>query len=303
MRRRKYRWALVLAAASLAGCTSVEALRPDIAAKPLPSRLDEIAYINSLRSAYEVVTDDHCFDGKDLRAFKAKLGQGYRKTDDPENFLSSDKCLKFKAVDGSKLAGKSALADYLTAGFGLTDLYCKRFFSIASETQQNRVFGRNLTNGVDTLVGSILTLASAGDTAIGITNGSFGLINGTLEGFDAAYLVGPDMPEVERLVKAEQTLFKETVFAKDGKSFPSSYAGARSVIESYAGICSFTGMRQLVAKSVADKTETLNQKVQETRNDTGQGQNGQAGQGQAGQSVIDRIESGRLPQATMVPVG
>ena len=64
------------------------------------------------------------------------------------------------------------------------------------------------------------------------------------------------MPEVERLVKAEQTLFKQTVFVTDGKAFPATYAGARSVIESYAGICSFTGMRQLVAKSVADKTET-----------------------------------------------
>lgn len=301
MQRGIYRWVPVLVAASLAGCTSVEGLRPDIAAKPLPSRLDEIAYINALRSAYEVSTDTHCFNGKDLRAFKAKLGQGYRETTDPENFLSSDQCLKFKTVDGAQATGKSELTNYLTAGFGLTDLYCKRFFTIASESQQNRIFGRNLTNGVDTLVGSILTLASAGDTAIGITNGSFGLINGTLEGFDAAYLVGPDMPEVERLVKAEQALFKETVFAKGGKSFPSSYAGARSLIESYAGICSFTGMRQLVAKSVTDKTEALNNKVLETR-DGEQGQRGQTGQGQAVQSAADRAEPGRLLQAT-IPSG
>lgn len=175
----------------LPGCTSVEGLRPDIAAKPLPSRLDEIAYINALRGAYEISSDTHCFTGADLRAFKAKLAQGYRETDDPENFMKDNPCVNFETVDGTNSSGKTALANYLTAGFGLTDLYCKRFFTIASESQQNRIFGRNLTNGIDTLVGSILTLASAGDTAIGITNGSFGLINGRWRALTPRIWSGP----------------------------------------------------------------------------------------------------------------
>ena len=33
-------------------CSKFDSLRPDIAAKPNPSRLDEIAYINILRSAF-----------------------------------------------------------------------------------------------------------------------------------------------------------------------------------------------------------------------------------------------------------
>lgn len=254
-------------ALSVAGCTGVEGIRPDIAAKPLPSRLDEIAYINALRGAYVVSGEENCFNGKDLSAFKAKLGQGYRDNRDPENFLENDTCLAFKSASSIDKDRRSELTDYLTAGFGLTDLYCKRFFTVASESQQNRQFGRNLANGVDTLVGSILTLSGAGKTAIGITNGSFGLIDGTLEGFDLAYLVGPDMPEVERLVKAEQALFKQTVFDEKGKAFPSNYSSARAVIEGYAATCSFTGMRQLVAKSVADKTDTLNQKVEDKRNE------------------------------------
>jgi hypothetical protein len=244
----------------LSGCTMTEGLRPDIAAKPLPSRLEEIAYINDLRAGLEITktpTDGKnvaCFNGSDLRAFKAKLGQGYRASDDPENFLNGDspQCIAFKSVDTDVNKAKTELTEYLTAGFGLTDLYCKRFFVVASESQQNRMFARNVNNGLDTLINSILTLSSAGDTAIGIVNGGFGLIDGTLEGFDLAYLVGPDMPEVERLVKAEQQVFKQAVFDDDGKRFPPTYSAARGVIESYAGICSFTGMRSLVAKSVSD---------------------------------------------------
>lgn len=258
----------LLSAAMLlvSGCTGIEGIRPDISAKPLPSRLDEIAYVNALRSAYAVSDDKNCFDGKGLTAFKAKLGQGYRESADPENFLVGDICLTFKPTSSDEDERRTELTDYLTAGFGLTDLYCKRFFTVASESQQNRQFGRNLSNGVDTLVGSILTLSGAGKTAIGITNGSFGLIDGTLEGFDLAYLVGPDMPEVERLVKAEQALFKQKVFDEDGNAFPSNYSSARAVIEGYAATCSFTGMRQLVGKSVADKTDTLNQAVEDQRN-------------------------------------
>lgn len=281
-------------------CTTVEGARPDIAAKPLPSRLDEIAYINALRAAYAVSDDEYCFTGEGLQAFKAKLSQGYRSTDDPENFLAANSCLKFKDVASDEDDAKAELTNYMAAGFGLTDIYCKRFFVVASEAQQNRQFGRNLNNGVDTLVGSILTLSGAGPTAIGITNGSFGLIDGTLEGFDLAYLVGPDMPEVERLVKAEQTLFKQTVFDENGKAFPSNYASARSVIEAYAGICSFTGMRQLVSKSVSDKTDTLNQKVEDKRNEGGQPG---AGDGTPVPVGAPAPTNQPLIQSVIVPVG
>jgi hypothetical protein len=248
----------IVAAALVSACTAVEGVRPDIASKPLPSRLDEIAYINTLRGALVKTSVENCFTGKDLPGFKAKLGQGYRGDPDPENFLSNDSCLLFKAVDTATDGGKKQMTEYLHAGFGLTDMYCKRFFVVASEAQQNRQFARNVNNGVDTLLGSILSLSNAGETAIGISNGMFGLIDGTLEGFDLAYLVGPDMPEVERLVKAEQAVFRAAFFGDTPQKLPPNYGAARAVIESYAGLCSFTGMRQLVAKSVADKTEALN---------------------------------------------
>lgn len=288
MGQRKYiarTGAIVAAAALMSACTTVEGIRPDIASKPLPSRLDEIAYINTLRGALVKTTKENCFTGKDLPGFKAKLGQGYRGDPDPENFLVGDICLEFKPIDTATTSGKKEMTEYLHAGFGLTDMYCKRFFVVASEAQQNRQFGRNVNNGVDTLLGSILSLSGAGETAIGVTNGVFGLIDGTLEGFDLAYLVGPDMPEVERLVKAEQAVFRSSVFAEGDKALPKNYAAARATVESYAGNCSFTGMRQLVAKSVADKTEALNKKAETATSgtdDDGDGTDGTTPQSPAG---------------------
>jgi len=91
-----------------------------------------------------------------------------------------------------------------------------------------------------------------------ITNSAFGFGNKSLEGYDLAYLVAPDMPEVERLVTAEQVAFRESVGGLVDDKFPQTYERARSIIESYARTCSFSGMRQLVSKSMADRTNKLN---------------------------------------------
>lgn len=260
----------VIACALLGGCAAVEEVRPDIAAKPLPSRLDEIAYINELRSAYILTRTDKsfpeelCFDGKDLRAFKSKSGQGYRQSEDPENL--GDGCVKFKKIEDGD-SEKRVLQSYLSAGFGLTDLYCERFFTVAAASDRDRKFGRTVSNGVDTLIGSVLTLSGAGRTAIGITNAGFGLIDDGFEAYDTAYLVGPDLSEVRRLVAAAQGEYRQSALNREGSGFPSTYAGARSVIERYAGLCSYTGMRELVGKSVKDKTDQINDKVENKKSD------------------------------------
>ncbi len=269
---RKFGSAVLLASAFifLGGCASIEEIRPDIAAKPIPSRLDEIAYINELRSAY-VVTEsessfpkDICFKGNGLKPFKSKSGQGYRPDPDPED--AGDGCIRFRQVPAGP-AGAKEVQDYLAAGFGLTDLYCERFFTTAAASDRNRKFGRTVSNGVDTLIGSVLTLSGAGRTAIGITNAGFGLIDNGFEAYDTAYLVGPDLSVVRRLVSAAQSEYRQGFLKADEKDVPKSYAGARSVIERYAGLCSYTGMRELVGKSVSDKTNEINEKVAKEKKD------------------------------------
>lgn len=251
--------ALVLAATSLSACASVERLRPDIEAKPVPSRLDEIAYINSLRRAYtyragEGDDPDNCYRGGDLGRFNPELSEGYALHDDEHERVSPGTCVFFRRLGDDKV--RPAILDYLDAGFGLTDIYCQRFFIVASQAAQKRRFERDTGTTVDGLVGAVLGFANASKNALEIVNAGFAAIDSTFKNIDEAFLVGPDLGNVRKLVQAAQADFRTEVFSKPDK-LPNSYAGARSIVERYAGLCSFTGMKQMVNVSVQSQTKAL----------------------------------------------
>ncbi len=250
--------ALVLAATSLSACASVERLRPDIEAKPVPSRLDEIAYINSLRRAYTYkgeAGDDtaNCYKGGDLGRFNPELSEGYALHDDEHEQIPNGNCVFFRKLSDDKI--RPAILDYLDAGFGLTDIYCQRFFIVASQAAQKRRFERDTGTTVDGLVGAVLGFANASKNALEIVNAGFAAINSTFKNIDEAFLVGPDLGNVRKLVQAAHAEFRSEAFKPE--KMPNTYAGARSVVERYAGLCSFTGMKQLVNVSVQSQTQAL----------------------------------------------
>lgn len=267
------RFALI--ALLMGGCTSFEGTRPDIAAKPVPSRFDEIAHINALRSAFEFLPSNEtdgavqrstlgCFEGRELKAFRAKSAEGYdRKVPEEYDTATESMCVFYRDLPGDPQARKEVLLDYVSAGFSLTDLYCSRFFTVVTASAQNRAFGKSVFGGVDTLMSSILTLSNAGKTAIGIANSGFGLIDTTFDAYDSAYLVAPDMANVRKLVLAAQNEYRANVLEGDNDS-PKTYATARSIIERYAGLCTFPGMRQLVNDSIAEKTDDIEENVTPT---------------------------------------
>lgn len=267
------RYALI--ALLLGGCTSFEGTRPDIAAKPVPSRFDEIAHINELRSAFEFVPSTGaatsarrstlgCFEGTDLQAFRAKSAEGYaRGVPEEYDAETATMCVYYRPLPADPQARKKILFDYVSAGFSLTDLYCARFFTVVTASAQNRTFGKSVFGGVDTLVSSILTLSNAGKTAIGVANSGFGLIDTTFDAYDSAYLVAPDMANVRKLVLAAQNEYRANVLEGD-KDFPQTYATGRSIIERYAGLCTFPGMRQLVNDSISEKTDDIEENVTPT---------------------------------------
>ena len=248
--------------ASTTACTSMEHLRPDMEARPLPSRADEVAYINDLRQAYDVVTllsskGDQlipCYTGADLRPFRPKYVQGYPDWDPNQEVVGSEKqCLQFK-----KSPGDPAITRYLESGFGLTDLYCQRYFIIATETRQSRKLQRGLFKTGDTLMNAVLSALSAGANPIAISSAGFSAIDSGYGAIDDAFVVAPTREDVRDLVHSAQQKFRAEVFGKDSKSMPESYGSARGVVEGYAGLCTFDGMRQLVANSVKETTDKLN---------------------------------------------
>jgi|GEM_PF-2397426 len=262
----------VLIALLLGGCTSFEGVRPDIAAKPVPSRFDEIAQVNALRSAFEFVPAKEpggsgqrptlgCYQGTELKAFRAKSAEGYDRRV-PEEFDRATEalCVYYRALPEDEVTRNEVLFDYVSAGFSLTDIYCARFFTVVTASAQNRAFGKSVFGGVDTLVSSVLTLSNVGKTAIGIANSGFGLIDTTFDAYDSAYLVAPDMANVRKLVLAAQNEYRADVLEGD-KDFPKTYSTARSIIERYAGLCTFPGMRQLVNDSIAEKTNDIQDNI------------------------------------------
>lgn len=303
---------LGISALALSGCSSIGGKAPAIAAKPLPSRLDEIAYINTLRSAMVLGQDPDqgsmrpdppkdsaaetkakspeagaatptpskvgtqsaattvkkggselpmlCFDGEGLPAFKTKHGQGFRRGREKEQYVDGsgkDTCVNYRKVPDDA-SGEKLIRTYLDAGFGLTDIYCRRFFTVAIAAQRDREFTRSGLASADTLVGAVLGASGAGETAMTITNAAFGFSGKLIEGYDRAFLVKAEMEDVDRLVQAEQYRFREEVSAKFAKGdWPRSYEHARAVIESYARNCSYSGMQSLVSLAVKDRAEGL----------------------------------------------
>nr|WP_166175220.1 hypothetical protein [Altererythrobacter segetis] len=146
-----------------------------------------------------------------------------------------------------------AVTKYLEAGFGLTDLYCQRFFVIAAQSDRKRQFERNSGSTVDALMNAVLGLSGAGQTALGLSNAAFEAYDSTYQNIQDAFLVSPDIANVRKLVQAAQLDFKTRTL----KAMPTSYEDGRSTIERYAGICSYTGMKQLVNDSVTSQTQEL----------------------------------------------
>lgn len=250
------KYLLAIAAIGLAGCTSFEPLRPDLAARSAPSRLDEIAYINGLREAFDLRGDpaSGCYDGANLQYFRPKLEQGYQEhSPEQENLLDTKKCVKFKEDPDN-----NAIRHYLESGFGLTDLYCQRYFVIAAESTRKRQFGRDMGSAGDALVNAVLTAASVGSIPLSIANSSFEAYDQTYQNIDTAFLVTPELDNIRRLVHAEQDSFRKGVF----KDQPATFQGARSRIERYAGLCSFVGMQQLVNKSISSTAAAVEESVE-----------------------------------------
>ena len=243
---------LMMGCALLASCASYDPLRPDVEARQPPSRLDEIAYINALREALEPDPSAQCYDGANMGYYRPSLSQGLPLHTPEQESAGRNVCLRFKLdpIDAD-------LRRYLDAGFGLSDLYCQRFFVVASQSALKRRFARNAGTAADTLIGTVLNLASAGETAIGIVNSGFGAIDSTFQNMDDSFLVAADLENVRHLVHTAQDAFK--LEALNEERMVGSYPAARSVIERYAGICSFTGMRRLVNVSVGSQARQIEQ--------------------------------------------
>ena len=252
----------------LAACTSIEALRPDMHARPVPSRGDEIAMINGMRSAIQFdPTVTNCFKGEGLTAFRPKFVQGYGDYQEANDTYPG--CPTFKSLTAAER--KPRIREYLDSGFGLVDLYCNRFFMIAAETRQSRQIQRNTGSALDTLITTVMQAAGTGEQGVAILNHGFEAFDATYKNIDAAFLVAPDRDDLVALVTSAQDKIRTDSYATDYNT----YAAARSAVERYASKCTFDGMKDLVGTAVRNAAKDAKGETKKPGG-TGSG-NGQSG--------------------------
>lgn len=157
----------------------------------------------------------------------------------------------------SEAADRTAdLRLFLAAGFDLADEYCDAFFEDADESQRRRQFGRAATNDAGTAISTILGLANAGENLVTGVAAGFGLADGLWRNYDEAFVVGPDLANVQALVNARQRAFRHDLHT--GKAqFPDNFIEAQSEIRRYAGFCSYLGMTALLNSAARAEQEEL----------------------------------------------
>jgi hypothetical protein len=128
----------------------------------------------------------------------------------------------------------------------LSDLYCDTYFRRIARRWNERLFVRNTTNDVGAAISAVLGLAKAGSGITGGVGAGFGLADGAYRNYDNVFVVSPDLPAMQNLVRENQKKVREEALA----ALPVDYYSAQSRIIEYARLCSYTGMKGLLNLAV-----------------------------------------------------
>jgi hypothetical protein len=169
-----------------------------------------------------------------------------------------------KAAGHTGAVSRDDMRKYLDAGFTLSKMYCEAFFRDADESQRRRQFGRSTTNDVGTALSAVLGLASAGEGVVtGVATG-FGLADGVWRNYDDAFLVSPDLSNVQALVESAMINDEQRTQASDF-TMPENYHQAQRLIIRHANHCSTLGMRSLLNGSASNQKKAIDQNTEEVK--------------------------------------
>ena len=247
------------AAILLSGCSINGPLqfRPTMGSDQAQLGIEALAYLNELQRAYVnekngcVINAVPSLQNVEGESFRRMKGSG------KSDYAASESlgCIRFAK-------GESAdFKRHMGAGFALADLYCDDYFRRIAVRKQTRQFGRSTTNDVGTAASAALGLATAGSIATGGAGVLFGLLDGIYRNYDAAFVVEPDLGKMLKLVKTAQTSMR-AAYEQDA---PTSFADANGAITSYAQLCSYAGMDNLLNVALDDgsKRKTIEEAVKE----------------------------------------
>ena len=141
---------------------------------------------------------------------------------------------------------------HVRAGMALSDLYCDTYFRRISRRWNERLFLRDTTNDVGAAISAILGIANAGSGLTGAVGAAFGLADSRFRNYDQIFVVSPDLPALQRLVRQKREELRTSIEA----NLPQDFYGAQDRILEYAELCSYTGMRGLLNVAVDQSINT-----------------------------------------------
>jgi len=141
-------------------------------------------------------------------------------------------------------------ATYVKVGYGLVERECGTFFDALDKAQDQASFVRQeLTLGGAGAAG-ILAAVKAGVIPITITGIAVPLAANTIENYQNFALITPYPDETAILVRSALKTFR------DNASSPTDIYDAVALVQSYAAICTYSGIHQLAKQALAKAQTT-----------------------------------------------
>lgn len=159
------------------------------------------------------------------------------------------------ALDGGDGMPPMSPAQYTATGYVLVKAECNRYFDVLIRDQNLNAFRSDTVNSTGRAFVSFLGFADASPGDIGRAGTVFGLFNDLLRSFRERALVTPYPVETKTMIIKALSAYEEAAPPDTVKSKEQ----ADSLVESYAEICSYSGITRFAGQALsAAKPELVN---------------------------------------------
>ncbi|MGE7992510.1 hypothetical protein ACQKPE_16015 [Pseudomonas sp. NPDC089554] len=153
---------------------------------------------------------------------------------------------------------KENIRPYVGSGIAYSNLICRDYFERLSLTKAHRDHAKKETNLVGGLTASLMGLAKASAGGIAATSAAFSFGSASFDAYDEAFLVSPNIAELEKLVQRKQEQVEILTYRKldSTAKWPDgieSMDEADRALNSYIEICTPNGIRNLLTESIEEK--------------------------------------------------
>lgn len=152
---------------------------------------------------------------------------------------------------------------YIGTGVTYSQLLCKQYFDDLTLTKAHRDFAKSETNLTAGLASSLMGLAKASSATVAATGAMFSFTESSFDSYNEAYIVSPELSNIERLVKEkqkeEEIIIYKKMYAESG-NWPDKIETldqAERALGDYIFHCTVNGMKILLNSSIQKKTEDI----------------------------------------------